>query len=61
VISEEINHGLYSQHLIFVQLMDGPNKLECLSLTSLSSLAYLTLLYVMKKKKCCEYSNKCHI
>jgi hypothetical protein len=30
--------GVYSQHVIFVLLTNWPNKLECLTLATLSSL-----------------------
>jgi hypothetical protein len=47
-------------------IMNGPNKLECLSLESNSSLvksntlAYWTYLLVAKEFKCCEYGPMSH-
>jgi hypothetical protein len=36
--------GAYSQHFVFALLKSGFNKLECLSLTSLSRLLYCNTL-----------------
>jgi hypothetical protein len=52
----------YSQHFIFLIIMNGTNRPECFTLTSLSSLvqsnalAYWAHTLVTKKMKCCEYS-----
>jgi hypothetical protein len=37
-------YGLYSQHLFYLQTLMGPIRLECLSLTNLSSLAQCNTL-----------------
>ncbi len=55
--------GPYLQRFIFFLTSDGPNKLQCMFLASLSryivTLAYWAYLLVMNKMKCFEYGPRC--